>query len=101
MVFERMELSPAEEALLRAAGTVLLERTALLKTPAFEASPTLTPRERDCMAYVAAGKSDWEISVILGLSQATVRFHVDNARAKVDASTRAHAVARLSAYGVI
>lgn len=66
-----------------------------------EKAPALTQREHDCLAYVAAGKSDWEISVILSLSQTTVRFHLDNARCKLDATTRAHAVARMAALGML
>lgn len=100
LLFERMELAPAEEAMLRAAGRVLVERMSVLESQ-HEPAPKLTPREYDCLAYVAAGKSDWEISVILSLSQTTVRFHVDNARAKLDAATRAHAVARALALGLI
>ena len=57
----------------------------------------LTARERDVLTWVADGKSDWEISVILGLSQTTVRFHVDNARRKLGAVNRAQAVALLLA----
>ncbi len=55
----------------------------------------LTGRERDALTWVAAGKSDWEIAAILGLSQTTVRFHVDNARKKLGAVNRAQAVALL------
>jgi LuxR family quorum sensing-dependent transcriptional regulator len=58
-------------------------------------APSLTPREHDSLALVADGKTDWEISVILGVSEATARFHVDNARRKLGAVTRAQAVARL------
>ena len=47
------------------------------------------------MALVAEGKTDWEISVILGVSEATARFHVDNARRKLDAVSRAQAVAKM------
>lgn len=100
VTFERLQLSPAELAGVRLAGTILIERVADLHhepTP----PPRLTKREYDCLAYVAAGKSDWEISVILKLSQATVRFHVDNARRKLDAATRAHAVARAMSLGLI
>lgn len=60
-------------------------------------APPLTPRERDAMSYVAEGKTDWEISVILGISEATARFHVDNGRRKLGAVNRAHAVARFLA----
>jgi DNA-binding CsgD family transcriptional regulator len=46
---------------------------------------------------VAEGKTDWEIATIMGFSQSTARFHVDNARRKLDCVNRAHAVARLLA----
>lgn len=63
--------------------------------------PELTPRERDVMRYVADGKTDWEIAQIIGVSESTARFHADNARRKLDASNRAHAVARFIAlYGL-
>ncbi|MFT3811413.1 MAG: LuxR C-terminal-related transcriptional regulator [Micropepsaceae bacterium] len=101
MTFERLELSPMEKTVVRAAGLTLAERTALLCGTPPATAPKLTGREYDCLAYVAAGKSDWEISVILNLSQATVRFHVDNARRKLDATTRTHAVARAAAAGLI
>lgn len=55
----------------------------------------LTAREQESLAWVAEGKSDWEIATILGLSETTVRFHVDNARKKLGAVNRAQAVGRL------
>ena len=57
----------------------------------------LTGREREALTWVSEGKSDWEIAMILGLSETTVRFHVDNARKKLGAVNRAQAVARLVA----
>lgn len=61
----------------------------------------LTGRERESIGLVAEGKTDWEIGTILGVSPATARFHIDNARRKLGATNRAHAVARfiLSAAG--
>lgn len=55
----------------------------------------LTGREREALTWVSEGKSDWEIAMILGLSETTVRFHVDNARKKLGAVNRAQAVGRL------
>jgi LuxR family quorum sensing-dependent transcriptional regulator len=84
-----------EEALtVQMAGLILTEK--LISFSPFEAelSP-LTERERDALALVAEGKTDWEISVILGISEATARFHVDNARRKLGAVTRAQAVAQM------
>jgi DNA-binding CsgD family transcriptional regulator len=63
--------------------------------------PALSERELECMQWVAAGKSAWEISMILNISASTVRFHVDRARRKLDAVTRSQAVAALAARGLL
>ena len=80
---------------IQMAGLILTERAMSLCEPPEEAAVRLTDRERDCLALVADGKTDWEISVILGVSEATARFHVDNGRRKLGAVSRAQAVARL------
>jgi DNA-binding CsgD family transcriptional regulator len=54
------------------------------------ASP-LTRREGECLAWVARGKTDWAIGRILGISERTVESHVNSARLKTGADTRAHA----------
>ena len=59
----------------------------------------LTERELEALRLVAAGKSDHEMAAILGVSHHTARFHVDNARRKLNASNRAHAVALLIGLG--
>jgi len=59
----------------------------------------LSVRERDCLRWVAAGKSDWEIGRILGIAPTTVKFHVDRARNKLGVHSRAQAVARLFLWG--
>jgi LuxR family quorum sensing-dependent transcriptional regulator len=70
-------------------GTKLAE---CLHWPLREPIP-LSLRERECICWVATGKTDWEISEILGISQQTVHKHVSNALKKLGAGTRAHAVA--------
>ena len=42
----------------------------------------------------AAGKTAWEASVILGISERTVRFHLNAAREKLDCATTTQAVAK-------
>jgi DNA-binding CsgD family transcriptional regulator len=61
----------------------------------------LGARELECLRWVAAGKTDWEIGVILNLSASTVRFHVDRARIKLDARTRPQAVAQVMLLGLL
>lgn len=39
----------------------------------------LTPRQRDCLIWIAAGKSDWETGLILGISEETVSQHISDA----------------------
>ena len=80
---------------MQMAGLVLTERLMVLSEPPPAQEVSLTVRERDALALVADGKTDWEISVIFGVSEATARFHVDNARRKLGAVTRAQAVARM------
>jgi len=58
--------------------------------------PSFSARERDCLAYVADGMRDREIATRLGVGEATVRFHVDNARRKLQATNRMQAIARLA-----
>lgn len=95
------DVDRAEARVLQLAGLILTERLIEFASPSANDEPHLTRREIDCMAFVADGKTDWEISVILGLSEATIRFHIDNARRKLDAVNRAHAVARLVQSGEI
>ncbi len=41
-------------------------------------TPALTVREQEIMRWVAEGKTNWEISIILGVSLNTVKFHLKN-----------------------
>ncbi|MFA5119988.1 LuxR family transcriptional regulator [Zavarzinia sp.] len=50
--------------------------------------PTLTQRERECLQWVSAGKSDWAISQIIGLSEATVHYYIENAKKKYGTASR-------------
>lgn len=54
----------------------------------------LSPRERECLRWIAEGKTAWECAVILGLSPHTVRCYLESARHKLAASSNTHAVAK-------
>ena len=58
-------------------------------------------REVDCMQCVARGKTNWEVSRILDISENTVRFHLKNVFRKLDATSRSSAVMRAIQAGVI
>ena len=92
------DIAPAQTAVLHAGASVLVERLMEFGVPGdAEPVPKLSGRERDAMSFVAEGKTDWEIATIFGIAEPTARFHVDNARRKLGATNRAHAVARFLA----
>ncbi|AZO81986.1 MULTISPECIES: helix-turn-helix domain-containing protein [unclassified Bosea (in: a-proteobacteria)] len=53
----------------------------------------ISARAYDCLLWAAGGKTDWEISIILGISKPTVTKHILSAREKLGAVTKAHAIA--------
>lgn len=56
--------------------------------------PELTLRELECLKWWVSGKSGWDISRILNLSERTVRFHLENVKRKFGVSSKAQAVAK-------
>jgi DNA-binding NarL/FixJ family response regulator len=51
----------------------------------------LNEREIEALTWVARGKTSAQIADIIGVSKRTVDFHLDNARIKLDATTRTQA----------
>lgn len=50
--------------------------------------PALTGRQVECLLWVARGKSDWEVSKILGISHETAKRHIKQARERYGSSNR-------------
>jgi len=61
----------------------------------------LSNREREVLYWVKEGKTSWEISVILRISERTINFHVGNIKSKLDVSSRTCAVAQAMHLGLI
>ena len=61
----------------------------------------LTARERECLRWCKAGKSAWDISQLLGISERTAQFHISNAMAKLEASSRVTAVVMAIQKGLL
>ena len=64
-------------------------------------TPILTDRQRDCVLWAARGKTDWEISVILGVSHETVIQHLKHARERYGVQKRAMLAVRALFDGLI
>jgi LuxR family transcriptional regulator, quorum-sensing system regulator BjaR1 len=75
----------------------------LIKLMRAEAGPpvSLTPREVDCLQWVAQGKSDWEIGEILCISESTAHWYVESAKRKLGVATRIQAVMSAVSAGLI
>lgn len=54
----------------------------------------LTKRELEVLLWSAAGKTTWEISMILSCSSSTIEFHFKNIRRKFNVSSRQLAVVK-------
>lgn len=68
---------------------------------ALPATSRLSKREVECLRWAAIGKTDLEISMIIGRSRATVRFHIHNASIKLDAVNRSQTVFKAAQLGYI
>ncbi len=66
-----------------------------------EAKPYLSKREREVLIWLTKGKSSWEVSVILDISERTVNFHVRNIMQKLNSVSRTQAVAVAIEKGII
>lgn len=61
----------------------------------------LSDRERECLTWAAIGKSSADIELIVGISRNTVDFHIKNAMAKLDATSRTYAIVKAIRLGLI
>ena len=75
--------------------------TAALHATIPNSAPKLTVRELDIIRWVAEGKSDWDISAILGISEHTVDKHLRNIREKFNVKTRTQIIAHAIRFNII
>lgn len=55
--------------------------------------PSLSPRQMECLKWLAEGATDQELAVAMYVEIATAKQHVHDVRIKLGARNRAHAVA--------
>jgi DNA-binding CsgD family transcriptional regulator len=102
LVGENPHLYPLDLKTLHFAGIEALNRMQELgvKPPAPAKSP-LSRREGECLKWIAAGKTDWEIGAILALSEKTVNVYVERAKRKLGVQTRTQAIVHALRSGLI
>lgn len=83
-------LDRAHFPLLQLAGAFAFEAARRIRRTRepLPSPPRLTERQLECLMWAARGKSDWEISVILGLSHETVIDHLKQARERYGVGKR-------------
>ncbi len=62
---------------------------------------SLSAREVEVLRWMKEGKTNWEISMILNISERTVKFHVHNIASKLNAVSKSHAVAIAMDMGML
>ncbi len=94
-------LDQVRAALGHAAPPARPRRDAGQARRATDAKPWLTDRELAVVSLLAAGRRPEQIAEHLGVSANTVRTHVQNLSAKLDARSRVDAVAKARALGLV
>ena len=83
------------------AGRKLVSQDAAQRLAEYFPQPALTPREIEVLELVAKGMSNKVIATHLGTADGTIKMHVQNILAKLDATDRTHAVTTALKRGII
>lgn len=90
---ERIDASStARLALTLVATAAFLAARRLLESPVAEVSSKLSDREKEVLAWTAAGRRQADIAATLGLSKRTIENHLRRIRQRLGATTTAQAI---------
>lgn len=99
---DKFDLSPDEKGELELAAMHTYTKLESLHPPFPQSDlKPLSPQEIDVLQFATVGKTAWETSVILGISEAGVRDALKRARAKLDAVNTLHACSKAIANDFI
>lgn len=99
--YHRLALCARTKEVLKLVIPHFHEALKRIETSSNRKTDKLTNREKIVIQWLKEGKTTWDISVILNISQRTVKFHVSNILRKLDAVNRTHAVAKAMDQGII
>jgi len=102
---ETADLSPRSVTALHLMSLYLHQRLMELMAPELmlppDDLPRLSPGEVECIKWLIAGKSDWEMSEILNIAEATAHWRIERAKQKFGVKTRAQLTALAVHYGFV
>lgn len=101
-----LQKSASRDELLNALRSVAQGKRYLLpeiarRLTALRLGPAITPREREILALIAAGRANKEIAAALDVSEDTVKRHVSHILEKLDVNDRAQATAEAIRRGIV
>lgn len=83
----------AQRAEVTTLPTAAYAKSLSLPADSSPSPPQLSAREQEALSLVASGRSDTDIARLMGVSPSTAYAHVERAKRRLGAKTRAHAVA--------
>jgi DNA-binding CsgD family transcriptional regulator len=92
----RVPIATLLSIVMFSAARRLLEQGKLLPAP-----PALSARERECLSWAAVGKTAWETAQILGITERTANFHLQNVIRKFGVVNKAQALSVAMASGLL
>lgn len=98
---ELRNIDQGANVVVREPGRAPKPRRLLLADLAPEKRRPLTPREIECLQWTAKGKTAWEVSVILGISEQTAAKHLHNASRKLGCVSKYQATLIAMRLGVL
>lgn len=97
----QIQADPLALSLMTAAFHHLASAFLAMVNPAEPPPPALSPREREILLWIAAGRSKVDVAHFLRLSEACVKRHCENIARKLGTSTLAASVAQAIRWGWI
>ncbi|MBV8658241.1 MAG: autoinducer binding domain-containing protein [Burkholderiales bacterium] len=98
----RLMQQVSEQQLFTSCAQLIVDEVFKATQPAqAENLPKLTLREMECLKYTMDGKTAWEVGVILGMSERTANFHLQNAIKKLDVCNKHQAVMLANKLGLL
>ncbi len=102
---ETRDLPLRHRTTLHLMALYLHERLKTLLAPELAVAPSdvarLSPGEIECVRWLIAGKSDWEMGEILGIAEATSHWRIEQAKKKLGVKTRAQLTALAVHYSLV
>lgn len=93
MFDKTFELPPIGLLSVRVLVKAIFEQMRALRSPPESETPSpLTARQREALTHCAHGKSDWDISALMGISQSTAHGYIEDAKKRLGVKTRIQAV---------